>query len=203
MEAVDQLDVEGPDGAKTKFLGLAGQAGAGKDFTREWLCERSSLDVIRVAYADEVRREIAEVLVGGRMCELADAFTKPYNIEVRRLLQWWGTDFRRTEDPDYWVKRGIAHAVEIALRAPVDTLVVFTDVRFENEAEAIREQLGGLVFEVRASDEVRAARTGGTVTPAHASEDIDFEVDGEVYNFEDGADPSMPSDFLTWLGLDG
>ena len=181
-----------------KFLGLAGKAGAGKDFLREWLCERSSLDVLRVGWADRLREEVRETL--GLSCDQAQAlFTKPYPYEVRRLLQWWGTDLRRADDEDYWVRRGVEFAVTLAHRCPVPTLIVFTDTRFENEQKAI-EQLGGKVFEVIAPAEVREARTGMKV-PDHASEEIDFKIDGFVFNRADGEDPLIPPEFVGWLGL--
>ncbi len=183
-----------------KFLGLAGQAGAGKDFVKDWLAERSRLDVLRLAYADEVRREVAE-LFGLECCGPNSIFTKPYSYEVRRLLQWWGTDLRREQDPDYWVKKGIGFALELAVSCPVDSLIVFTDVRFGNEAEAIRK-IGGKVLEVVAPNRVRAARTGGMVTPSHASEEIDFEVDGLIENGVDGADPVCTSEIADWLEVD-
>lgn len=53
-----------------------------------------------------------------------------------KLLQWWGTDFRRTQDPDYWVKRmfeSIPSNIDIAL---------VSDVRFQNEADSITERGG-------------------------------------------------------------
>ena len=53
-----------------------------------------------------------------------------------KLLQWWGTDFRRAQDPDYWVKRtfeSIPSNIDIAL---------VSDVRFQNEADSITERGG-------------------------------------------------------------
>lgn len=184
---------------RIKYLGLAGQAGAGKDYCWLWLIERSLFTVKRVGYADQVRMEIAQLF--GMSCETEkQLFTKPYSHEVRRLLQWWGTDLRRAADPDYWVKQGIGAAEAIAAEATEDLLIVFTDVRFENEAAAIHE-LGGKVFEVVAPAAVRAARTGGLVTPSHASEDIDFEVDELIENGVDGAEPVVTPEMAQWLEM--
>lgn len=50
--------------------------------------------------------------------------------EVRQLLQVWGTDVRRKGDPDYWVKRALAPAVEAVAAG---SHAFLTDVRFPNE----------------------------------------------------------------------
>ena len=54
-----------------------------------------------------------------------------------KLLQWWGTEYRRTQDPDYWVKKLV---VRIKNESPDVALI--TDTRFVNEAQAIKD-LGG------------------------------------------------------------
>lgn len=57
------------------------------------------------------------------------------------LLQWWGTEYRRAQDPDYWVKKMFA-------TVPKETdLVLITDVRFPNEAQGITQR-GGYTIKV-------------------------------------------------------
>ena len=51
----------------------------------------------------------------------------PYGKQ-RTLLQWWGTEFRRNVNPDYWVNKV---AERIADEKPEIALI--TDVRFPNE----------------------------------------------------------------------
>lgn len=160
-----------------KLIGLTGRAGSGKDYTfGVWAAEFGPY-VSRVAFADEVRFEIERSL-GLTPYDARGLWEKPYPVEVRKLLQWWGTEYRRAQDPEYWVNQGRR---TIAEELGYMDLVVVTDVRFANEADAIRD-LGGLVVEVRASDATRADRLGGKLPPFHASEDIDFEVDGFVFN---------------------
>lgn len=60
----------------------------------------------------------------------------------RPLLQWWGTDFRRKQDPNYWVKR-----LRKTLNDHRPDVALITDVRFRNEADLIHE-LGGTLVEV-------------------------------------------------------
>ena len=90
------------------------------------------------------------------------------SLTYRQILQLWGTEYRRRQDPDYWVKR---------LGAQMDGLerVVIDDVRFPNEVEMI-QRLGGKV--------IRIDRPG-TVESTHASENElnDFdEWDGVIVN---------------------
>lgn len=52
---------------------------------------------------------------------------------VRRLMQNWGTDFRRAQDPLYWVHKWYLKACAVA----PGTVIFVDDVRFPNEAEAV------------------------------------------------------------------
>lgn len=69
---------------------------------------------------------------------------RPKNyLTFRALLQWWGTEFRRAEDPDYWVKRCMAKCDD------PHQLYVISDVRFENEAKGIIYSGGELIKVIR------------------------------------------------------
>jgi hypothetical protein len=60
-----------------------------------------------------------------------------------KLLQFWGTEFRRSQDPDYWTKKLFA-----SIPANLDIAMV-TDVRFPNEADGIKQRGGYNVNIVR------------------------------------------------------
>jgi hypothetical protein len=62
------------------------------------------------------------------------------SMSYRKLLQLWGTEYRRKQDPDYWVKR-----LESKL-AGLEKAVI-DDVRFPNEVELIK-RLGGKVIRI-------------------------------------------------------
>lgn len=142
------------------MIGLSGRAGAGKSYVAWSLLRMLNYWAIRGSFAAELRWEIEAAL--GLDQSASVLWAKPTSPEVRRLLQWWGTDFRRAEDPDYWVKKAMARYE----KAPLP--VVFDDVRFPNEADAIRAN-GGLLVRVLAPIEVREQRLG-TLPPEHASE---------------------------------
>lgn len=170
-----------------RIIGLAGHAGAGKDHTFEYIRDDllAEFAVRRVAFADGLKFDIEETL-GLLHFDLVAIRHKPYSPEIRALLQWWGTELRREQyGDDYWVKKGMKMAEDLW---PHSDLIVVTDVRFANEAKAIR-LAGGIVAEVYASPETRAARLGGDLPPAHASEVIDFAVDSTILN--EGETPTL------------
>ncbi len=62
------------------------------------------------------------------------------NMNVREVMQWYGTDFRRATDDNYWISR----MRDLLKENP---WAVIDDVRFENEAEMIRD-LGGFLIRI-------------------------------------------------------
>jgi hypothetical protein len=73
-------------------------------------------------------------------------------LSPRFVLQTWGTDYRRAQDPSYWINR----AAEIALEhinevGASDARLVNTSVRYPNEQEWIRS-CGGVVWHIRRED---------------------------------------------------
>ena len=67
-------------------------------------------------------------------------------VTVRRILQWWGTEFRRAQDPDYWTKAWERKLLELDR---TDKHVLVDDVRFVNELEVIRQNGGHFIRVVR------------------------------------------------------
>lgn len=56
-----------------------------------------------------------------------------FQFSSRALLQWWGTEYRRKQAPDYWVQKVLAQ-----IAAKPTTSFVISDLRFKNEAIACR-----------------------------------------------------------------
>lgn len=78
---------------------------------------------------------------------------------VRALLQNYGTEVRRNDDPDYWVDQWWKQAKMII---NIDhSHIVTDDVRFLNEAQAVRD-LGGVIIKI--------VRIGQVSTDTHQSE---------------------------------
>lgn len=90
----------------------------------------------------------------------------PLDVEAprspRQIMQWWGTEYRRKQHPEYWVQKA-RQSVRWLLTTLRPPAVVLTDVRFDNEAALVRESLSGYIWQVK--------RPGCTVQPgAHTSE---------------------------------
>lgn len=90
------------------------------------------------------------------------AWVKVESGKPRTFLQWWGTDYRRAQDPDYWVKR-----LQETLDRDNPEVALITDVRFTNEADTIHK-MGGYVVKVERTTKP------DVIVPAHPSEqDLD------------------------------
>lgn len=133
------------------LVGIAGYARAGKDTAAQGLVD---IGWTKAAFADPLKRalEILDPIVdvdydgiGVSTDRLSDDLTlvggwdvaKAVNPEIRRLLQVFGTEVgRNLFGEDFWVKQALDGAYPYT---------VFSDVRFKNEADAIREA-GGIVI---------------------------------------------------------
>lgn len=165
-----------------KILGLTGLAGSGKDTVAEFLMDQNQ-GYCR-AFADPLRRAAVEIF-GLTHEQLLDRGLKeqeiPYwGMSPRQILQKLGTEcIRDVFGPETWVKRA---ELELEMVKALDTreplgakVIVFTDVRFVEEAEFIHRH-GGVV--------VRVNRPGCVPESAHSSENglADECVDYELMN---------------------
>lgn len=111
----------------------------------------------KVSRSMSVLEEHARVAVNKLWQEVKDEnVTSAYDrtATVRSILQYWGTDFRRKEDNDYWVKK--------TMKAMISQLaegrsVFVTDARFENEVDAL-QRAGGYTIRLKVSRDVQIAR---------------------------------------------
>ena len=79
------------------------------------------------------------------------------------LLQFWGTEFRRAQNPNYWVD-------QLFLSIPANTdIALISDVRFQNEADAITSR-GGYNVRVFRLNKNGTNYQSTDRSPSHASE---------------------------------
>lgn len=64
---------------------------------------------------------------------------------ARQILQWWGTEYRRAQDADYWTTQA-DNSIFVHQHAG-HTRFVISDCRFENEARMVR-MLEGSIWQV-------------------------------------------------------
>ena len=152
-----------------KIIGLTGYAQSGKDTLASILVERYGYR--RVAFADTIRSFIYEVnpMVAcsptGYLKDLVNLVgwdKAKQEPQVRRILQDVGVAARNLFGEDFWVNQ--------ALKSYDGSKVVITDVRFINEADAIKS-LGGQIWRVK--------RLGVSAVNSHVSEHEmdDYRVD--------------------------
>jgi hypothetical protein len=146
--------------ANVPLIGLIGKKRVGKDtFAAKLVADHG---YTRVALADPLREAALALdpIVGTfplldngltrirewRLSDVIDSIgwekAKDYCPEVRRILQRLGTESIRAIDDEFWIKAAFAKID--ALRAEGKPVVV-TDVRYPNEADAIRNATGYLV----------------------------------------------------------
>jgi hypothetical protein len=128
------------------IVGLSGYARSGKDSTAELLC--LNYEYTRRAFADPMRQAL--MIINPKLDSIARVadFVDDYGWEiakkqpeVRRLLQVLGTDFgRKMLGENVWVNMALSDLRQ-------DDRIVISDVRFPNEAEAIKK-LGGSVWRI-------------------------------------------------------
>jgi hypothetical protein len=142
------------------IIGLCGLAGSGKDEVAAILSRRHGFAYI--SFAGPIYQAVSEI-TGLAPAQLKDRGLKEQPIpwlgkSPRELLQTLGTEWgRQMVNQDIWIKLAMRRAAEYER-------VAITDVRFENEAEAIRHA-GGQVWLVERPGAGLAGAAGG-----HSSE---------------------------------
>lgn len=131
------------------IIGLTGFARTGKDTAAYYMEGRYGF--ARHAFAYSLKRACREIFglteeqVNGELKEVLDEY---WNRSPRNILQQVGTDcLRERFGGDIWIK-SLHKRIEAT---PIQTKVIVTDVRFDNEADYIHSQ-GGEVWRVVRDD---------------------------------------------------
>jgi hypothetical protein len=103
-------------------------------------------DKVRIFDIDQQRAQQQCPMWANFVAENQDIQDKPGQsaVSVRRILQWWGTEYRRAQDHDYWTKAWEEKLLEYDLTS---THVLVDDVRFVNELEIIKKN-GGIFIKI-------------------------------------------------------
>ena len=169
-----------------RIIGISGVAGSGKDAVAEVLVDRYSF--VRVAMADPMKRMVRTIwpfeedqLWGPshRRAEPPPGLDRP---SAREALQLLGTEWGRKLDQDVWIRMALVNAKKLLqnqnyVYSPSKGLVegcgvsfggvVISDVRFSNEAHAIKK-MAGEVWRVDRPGTPRGGPVGGV--PGHSTE---------------------------------
>lgn len=121
---------------------------------------------------------------------LNSGFTLTEPLSPRVVLQRWGTEYRRAQDPDYWTK-----LTQVAIEAAEEPVILISGTRMMNEIKLVRST-GGFLLHV--------SRQGFEQVKTHSSEiDIPFEItDHRISNDGDLADlTAAASEFAESQGM--
>lgn len=147
---------------KPILIGLTGKARSGKDTVAAYLEERYNTHTL--SFAAPIKAMTCELLdiTLSELEKCKDEKFSSIGCSPRRVMQTLGTDWGRAIfGNDIWIKM-LQHQID---DTPPHIPLVISDVRFENEAEMIREQ-GGVIWHIYRSK----LETEQFEVPPHASE---------------------------------
>lgn len=128
-----------------KIIALCGKMGAGKSEVASYLMKRiPTSSLVKLAQPLYDIQQYAYNRIG-----------KEVKGKDRKLLQYLGTEWGRSIEPNLWVDIWSTETLhELMFNA---NYVITDDVRFDNEAMTVRSR-GGIVLRVEADDSVRGSR---------------------------------------------
>ena len=158
-----------------KLIGITGLARSGKDAIAKFAW--SQYGFTRIAFADPVKMA-AQAKFGLTAeqtwnDELKEVVIPHWGMTPREMFQKEGTEAgRNVFGGDLWIKRFM---LSYNLLKHTDDIVV-PDVRFDNEASAIRS-LGGIIIEVRRGVAGLSGSAGAHVSESGLSLPADYVID--------------------------
>lgn len=145
------------------LIGITGLAGTGKDTVRGML---EDAGYTGFAFADPIRMMLRELLISNNISdsymdcrEFKEDIIPELGVSYRQMAQTLGTEWGRSLQPDFWLRLATSY-----LHGQMDAggqQFCISDVRFENEAQWVRNH-GGVVW--------RIERPGTEPVRSHASE---------------------------------
>jgi len=172
------------------LIGITGRKGSGKDTLAAMfvtLAESRGIPAAQITFAGPIKSFCAEVFgwsedqingdsrlreVPDQRYEMSPEAQSEHGqrfLSPRIALQQLGTEWGRAMNPDIWARLGVRRAEEML--ESTHSLIVISDVRFPNEANAISAAGGYMI-----------RKGGGAEGDGHASEaHVDsIEVDGMI-----------------------
>lgn len=116
---------------KMRLIGIAGKARSGKDTAANYLLGKLGDDWSSASFADPMKAMLG--VIGVNCSDVAKDLPKnQYGVSTRHMLQTLGTEWGRDGiGSDFWI--------DVFEMYNAGQCVIVPDVRFENEAELIRE----------------------------------------------------------------
>lgn len=134
------------------IIGLHAKKRSGKDTLAAMICE--NLGYSQVAFAEPLYRGLKAMFpfIPAECWENRNLIMPCLGKSVNEMLQSLGTEWGRENVlGDVWVRVADAKAKERLREASKPRGIVFSDVRYANEAEYIVKEKGGLIIEIQSS----------------------------------------------------
>lgn len=135
------------------LIGLSGKIQCGKSHTAKMF---EKIGFKRLSFGDVLKEECSNIYGYPLLWNYQEKYKankiinhvelpRP-NMTLREVLEWHGTDYRRAQDPNYWIDRMNDTLTKIVKsKVPLPIAVVIDDVRFPNEACYMHDSKGVLV----------------------------------------------------------
>lgn len=173
------------------MIGVSGIARSGKDTIGGYLVAHYGYQ--QLSFAEPLRKFVCE-LTGIPRAELDDVKERMVDWlgkSPRQMLQTLGTEWgRMLVNENVWVLVGMDEARRSYVRTGKPA--VFTDVRFENEADAIRQRGGRIIHVIRPDALAVSGHVSEAGVPRH-ERDILIVNDGSLADLYAAVDTAMES----------
>lgn len=149
-----------------KIIGITGAAGSGKDTVADLIVSRCDKFVKR-SFATPLKNMLKALGLSDEQLDgdLKEVIDSRFGHTPRYMMQTLGTEWaRNTIDSEIWVKFVFYN---------LQSYVVLSDVRFENEAEMIRDR--GLLIHMVGRDKIIPGKHGSEVG-VEFIEDLDLTI---------------------------
>lgn len=172
-----------------KVIGLTGGRNVGKDtfadilecksITARYSFARPLYEMLETLLGDKIPMK---TLPNGRVTYDKDAIIEPYGCNLRHFLCTLGTDWgRKMIDDNIWVFKAEEWFNQLADKEQLE-YVIFTDVRYDNEAFLVADKLGGKIVKV-------SCQEAAMCSWAHKKYDSDRGIDhryigGIIHNYK-------------------
>ena len=148
-----------------KIIAIAGNARSGKDTLGRYISQilnDHGISTSLNSFAKALKSEVDLLLtksVG------ISAFTENSDEKkiIRDFLVFWGSDFRRRLDENVWIK-------ELEKSYDGKSILIVTDLRFENELKWVRENNGIVLFISRVDE------NNEIIPPANSYEEVNNKI---------------------------
>lgn len=158
------------------LIGIAGPARVGKDTSAKYLADEFSL--LHYAFANPIKDALSGMgfprATYDENPERKDEVIPDLGVSYRKLAQTLGTEWGRSIAPDFWLRLAVRRFGVLATLPTAYRGMVISDVRFENEAQWVRQN--GLLIHINGTPRAQIAGDGAT----HVSEAGVSKVPGDL-----------------------